>query len=196
MPINTNTNSTSARAARAYSMLHQSQKAPRKFSLGRICTQLDDRSQRSHEGHGRFKPVTMNKIVEDLKGEFTWITCNIIDKDEIHHMKPTLNCHEIMIVKKSGQYDSFTRVTQNKLSFPACGWEPMNRNILCLPEVIGTMSNKDREEDAMVSYIVRSGQSTIRDLTKNTPTYDVKFDAPPVREIELNFGTGAAGSML
>ena len=58
------------------------------------------------------------------------------------------------------------------------------------------MSKKDREEDAMVSYIVRSKQSTISSLTKNTPTYGVKFAAPPVREINLNFGTGAAESML
>ena len=72
----------------------------------------------------------------------------------------------------------------------------MKRNVLCLYEVISTMSNKDIEEDAMVSYIARSGKSTISDLTKNTPTYDVKFSAPPEIEIDLNFGTGAAGSML
>ena len=33
-------------------------------------------------------------------------------------------------------------------------------------------------------------------LTKNTPTYDVKFSALPVKEINLNIGTGVAGSML
>ena len=33
-------------------------------------------------------------------------------------------------------------------------------------------------------------------MTENTPTYDVKFAALPVREIDLNFSTGAAGSML
>ena len=48
----------------------------------------------------------------------------------------------------------------------------------------------------MVSYITRSGQLTISDLTKNTPTYDIKFAAPPVRETDLNFGTGVDGSML
>ena len=48
----------------------------------------------------------------------------------------------------------------------------------------------------MVSYITRSGKSTIRNLTENTPTYDVKFAAPPVRENDLNFGTKAAISML
>ena len=48
----------------------------------------------------------------------------------------------------------------------------------------------------MVSYISRSGQLTTIDLTENTPTYDVKFAAPPVREIDLNFGTSAAGSMI
>ena len=72
----------------------------------------------------------------------------------------------------------------------------MNQNVLCLPELIGTTSNEDREEDAMVSYIARSGQLKISNLAKNTPTYDVKFAAPPVREIDLHFGTGAAGSML
>ena len=58
------------------------------------------------------------------------------------------------------------------------------------------MDNEDREEDAMVSYIARSGQSTISHLTKNTPTYDVRFSAPPVREIDLDFGTRASVSML
>ena len=72
----------------------------------------------------------------------------------------------------------------------------MNRNVLFLIKVIGVMSNEDREEDAMVSYIARSFKSKISDLTKNTPAYDVKFSAPPEREIDLNFGTGAAGSML
>ena len=38
--------------------------------------------------------------------------------------------------------------------------------------------------------------STPRVLTKNTPTYDVKFSASPVREINLNFGTDAAISIL
>ena len=72
----------------------------------------------------------------------------------------------------------------------------MNRNFLCLPEAIGTTRNDDREEDAIMSYIKRSGQSTVRDLTKNKPNYDVKFAAPSVRENELNFGTSADGSML
>ena len=48
----------------------------------------------------------------------------------------------------------------------------------------------------MVSYIARSGKSTISNLNKNTPTYDIKFSAPPVREIDLNIGTGVASSML
>ena len=48
----------------------------------------------------------------------------------------------------------------------------------------------------MVSYIARSSQSTISNLTKNTPTYDAKFFALPVTVIEFNSGTGAAGSML
>ena len=56
--------------------------------------------------------------------------------------------------------------------------------------------NKDREEDAMVIYITISGKSTIIKLNENTPTYDVKFAALPVSEINLNFGTGAAGSMI
>ena len=72
----------------------------------------------------------------------------------------------------------------------------MNRNVLFLTKVIGATSNEDREEDAMVSYIARGFKSTISDQTKNTPTYDVKFSDQPEREIELHFGTGAAGSML
>ena len=48
----------------------------------------------------------------------------------------------------------------------------------------------------MVSYIARSRQWTISNLTKNTPTYDVKFAAPSVREIDLDFCTGTDGSML
>ena len=48
----------------------------------------------------------------------------------------------------------------------------------------------------MASYIARSVQSTINNLTKNISTYDVKFSALSVREIYLNFGTGAAGSLL
>ena len=58
------------------------------------------------------------------------------------------------------------------------------------------MINEDREEDAMVSYITRSGKSTVSDLIKNTPTYDVKFSALPVREIDLDFDTVAVGSMM
>ena len=72
----------------------------------------------------------------------------------------------------------------------------MNRNILLLPEVIGEIINNDREKDAMMGYNSRSGQSEFSNLTKNTPTYDIKFSAPPVMEIDLNFGTGTAGSML
>ena len=96
-------------------------------------------------------------------------------------MKPTLDRHEIIIVHNDGHNASFSSVPQKKIAFSASGWNPMNRNILCLHEVICTMSNKYREEDAMVSYISRIGQSKIRYLTKNTPTYDVKFAALSVR---------------
>ena len=48
----------------------------------------------------------------------------------------------------------------------------------------------------MVSYTGRRGQSIISNLTKNTPTYDVKFAVLPVRKIYLDFGIGATGSML
>ena len=83
--------------------------------------------------------------------------------------------------------DSFARVMQNKVFFSTHRWNSMKLNLLCLPEVIGVVSNKYREDDAMVSYNARSGKSTISNLTKNTPTYDVKFSAPPLREIDLNF---------
>ena len=58
------------------------------------------------------------------------------------------------------------------------------------------MRKNYREEDSTVNYIVRSGKLTISNLTNKTPTYDVKFAALPVRETDLNFGTGTAGSML
>ena len=72
----------------------------------------------------------------------------------------------------------------------------MNRNFLCLPEVIGEVIHEYREENPMVSYIVRSGQSKISNFNINTPTYDVKFSALHVRQIDMNFSTGAAVSML
>ena len=68
-------------------------------------------------------------------------------------MEPTLDCHEIIIVHNPGHDASFARVSRNKVAFSARGCNPMNRNFLCLPEVIGKMSNKEREEDAIVSYI-------------------------------------------
>ena len=74
--------------------------------------------------------------------------------------------------------------------------EPHEPNVLYLPEVIGTMSNNDREEYSMLSYISRIGLLTISDLNKNTPTYYVKIYAPSVQEIYLNFGTGVVGSMI
>ena len=80
-------------------------------------------------------------------------------------MKPTLNFHEIMIVNNTRHDASFVRVLQNKVAFSTRGCNPMNRNVLGLPESIRPAINDDREEDAMVSYIERSGQSTIVDLT-------------------------------
>ena len=70
-------------------------------------------------------------------------------------MKPTLDRHEIMIVHNSVHNALFAHVPQNKVALSARRWNPMNQNVLCLPEVIGTMRNKDREEDAMVSYICK-----------------------------------------
>ena len=111
-------------------------------------------------------------------------------------MKPTLDCHEIMIVHNYIYNASFARVPQNKVSFSVRVWNPMNQIFLCLPKAIGTMINEDREKYAMVIYIVMSGKLTISNYTKNIPIDDVKFAAPPVREINLNFGTGAAESTL
>ena len=94
-------------------------------------------------------------------------------------------CTKAVVASKrahnAGHDASFARVLQNKLAFPAHGWNPTNKNIICFPEAIETMRKKDREEDAMVIYIKIIGQSTIRYLTKNTPTYDVKFAALSVR---------------
>ena len=42
-------------------------------------------------------------------------------------MKPTLDSHKIMIVKNDGHDASFARVSQNKVSFYACGWNLMNQ---------------------------------------------------------------------
>ena len=100
------------------------------------------------------------------------------------------------IVHNDVHHDSFARVTQNKVFFSTRRWNPIKLNVLCLPEVIGAMVNKDREDDATVSYIARSGKSTIIKLSKNTPTFDVKFAAPPLREIDLNFGPSVAGHMI
>ena len=50
----------------------------------------------------------------------------------------------MMIVKNAGYDASFARVPQNKLEFSAREWNPMNQIILCFPEVIGMISNKDR----------------------------------------------------
>ena len=72
----------------------------------------------------------------------------------------------------------------------------MNQNALCLPELIGTMGNKYREEYAIVSYISIAYKSTISDLTKNKHTYDVRISGLPLREIDLNFGAGVVGSIL
>ena len=65
-PINTNTNSITARAARTSSLVRQIQQTTRKAARGSICAQLDDKS---HKGRGRFKPGMLTKIVKDLKGE-------------------------------------------------------------------------------------------------------------------------------
>ena len=73
-------------------------------------------------------------------------------------MKPTLGFHEITIAHNAVHDASFERVLQNKVAFSARGWTPMNRNVFCLPEAIMTLINEDREEDAMVGYIARTGQ--------------------------------------
>ena len=57
-------------------------------------------------------------------------------------MKPTLDCHEIMIIHNAGHNASFARVPQNKVAFSPRGWNPMNQNVVCLPEVIRTMVNE------------------------------------------------------
>ena len=56
-------------------------------------------------------------------------------------MKPNLDSHEIIIVHNDEHNASFARVPQNKLAFFVRGWNPMNQNVLYLPEVIGTISN-------------------------------------------------------
>ena len=87
MLINTNTNTRTARSARNFSMVLQSQKLARKAALGSICAHLDDKSHKLHEGCGCFRPGPLTKIVEDLRGAFPWITCNIIDKAYCKHVQ-------------------------------------------------------------------------------------------------------------
>ena len=59
-------------------------------------------------------------------------------------MKPNLDIYEIMIVHNAGHDDSFARAPQNKVAFSVRGWNPMKLNVLCLPDMIEKMSNKDR----------------------------------------------------
>ena len=78
MPINSNAKSRTVRAARTSSLVRQIHKAERKSVLGRICSQINDRSHRSKEGRGHFRPGALTKTVEDLRVEIPWITCSII----------------------------------------------------------------------------------------------------------------------
>ena len=65
--------------------MSQIHKEATKAALDSFCAQIDENFHRSHEGRDRLKPSTLTKIVDSLKGEFTWITCNIIDKDYRKH---------------------------------------------------------------------------------------------------------------
>ena len=47
-----------------------------------------------------------------------------------NHMKPTLDRHEIIIAHNAGHDALFVCVPQNKVSFSALGWNPMNQNVL------------------------------------------------------------------
>ena len=85
-------------------------------------------------------------------------------------MKPTLGFHEITIAHNAGHDASFACVQQNKVSFSAHVWNPMNRNVLCLSGFIQSINNKYREERTMVSYIARSDKLTISNLIEHKPT--------------------------
>ena len=60
--INTNVKSRTARAAQTSSLVRHSEKTARKAALGSICSQLDGKLHRSHEGRGCFNPGTLTKI--------------------------------------------------------------------------------------------------------------------------------------
>ena len=45
---------------------------------------------------------------------------------------------------------------ENKRAIADCGWNPLNCNILCLPEIVGSMIEEDINNDEIVEYKAKS----------------------------------------
>ena len=108
--------------------------------------------------------------------------------------------HDIPIIVKSAWYKSFAIIPNNKKAIAERGWFPLNRNLLCHPEIVSKISQKYKELELSVIY--KQSTKKIISTVKNSPTFDTQFVPTPPSSEEtaatavLNFSSGLAGSVM
>ena len=121
---------------------------------------------------------------------------NLVKKKAEHCLPAVINRTDIVVILNEAWKHSFGRVEKNRKAIADRGWNPLNRNILCLKEVIGAMTDEDKEKDELVPY--KQKGTKIHDNSK--PEYDAMYlpgSTPNIISLDkVNMDDGIASQVI
>ena len=121
---------------------------------------------------------------------------NLVKKKAEHCLPAVINRTDIVVILNEAWKHSFGRVEKNRKAIADRGWNPLNRNILCLKEVIGAMTDEDKEKDELVPY--KQKGTKIHDNSK--PEYDAMYlpgSTPNIISLDkVNMDDGIASQVV
>ena len=73
----------------------------------------------------------------------------LVEKKARHFLPAFINRTDIVVILNTAWEKSFVLWYKNQNAIADRRWNPLNQNILCLPEVLGTMTKKDLEREKL-----------------------------------------------
>ena len=77
-----------------------------------------------------------------------------------------------MVLLNTAWGKSFERTDKNKIAISSRGWNPLNRALLCVQEIIGTMTEEDKRLEEEVPYKMKMG---VVGHNKTIPTFNAAY---------------------
>ena len=98
---------------------------------------------------------------------------DLLDQEYKMSMKVELLPHEIILLVQKAWDASFVRIEKNRNAIANRGWNPLNRNLLTMPDIRGTMTEDDLSNESSNNVFLPTIKACANEDT--SPSYDPFF---------------------